>query len=294
MNFFPGRSRCCWECSRREITVREERVTEYYHRGVVCYLIGYDIPVPLDVEMYRPGEGELTAASRLIERVCRRYPRYFDAFIGDALYLTAPVVNLCQAHGKHVVAVLKNDDRALLRDAQGIFEQQPPKTWKGKGETIRCWDEGDFTSFEGVSTPMRVIRVEERLLKRKRRAQGWVEIPEIHRWCWATTIPASLLPSRQLWEAGHGRWDIENRLFHTLVTYWAMDHCFKHDPKAIVNFLLTLFITFVMFQCFYLRNLKPPLRQRFTLIALAREMFASLAAIKDHAPWLTRIRSPGP
>ncbi len=294
MNFFSGRSRCCSQCSRREITVGGEKVTEYYHRGVVCYLIGYDIPVPLDIEMYGSQEGELTAAKRLVERVCRLYPRYFDAFIGDAIYLTAPIVNLCQDHHKHVVAVLKNNNRDFLKDAEGVFKLQPPEFWKGDREIIRYWDEEGFTSFEGVSVPMRVIRAEETLLKRRRRNHQWVETSETHYWSWATTIPTALLPSRQLWEAGHGRWEIENRLFHHLVTYWSMDHCFKHDPKAIVNFILTLFIAFVMFQCFYLRNLKASLRKRFTAIALAREMLVGLLAMKNRAPWLIRIRGPGP
>ena len=62
-------------------------------------------------------------------------------------------------------------------------------------------------------------------------------------------------PSRQLWRAGHRRWDVENDLFNTLSTHWALDHCFKHDPTAIVNFILTLFIAFVLLQRFYLRNL---------------------------------------
>ena len=36
----------------------------------------------------------------------------------------------------------------------------------------------------------------------------------------------------------HRHWGIENDLFHTLVTYWSLDHCFKHHPMAILNFVL--------------------------------------------------------
>jgi len=120
MSFFPSRHRCCKECSQRKVKVHGEEVVEYYHRGVVCHLVGFHMAVPLDIELIRPGEGEVIAAKRLLERVLQRYGRFFDAVIGDALYLEAPFFNFCIDHGKHVVAVIKGDQRALLQDAQGF------------------------------------------------------------------------------------------------------------------------------------------------------------------------------
>ena len=76
---------------------------------MVCHLIGFDIAVPLDVEMLRPGEGEIIAAKRLLDRVLLDYGRFFDAVVGDALYLEAPFFNFCIEHGKHMVAVIKGD-----------------------------------------------------------------------------------------------------------------------------------------------------------------------------------------
>jgi hypothetical protein len=46
----------------------------------------------------------------------------------------------------------------------------------------------------------------------------------------------------------------------------------------IVNFVLTLFLTFLLVQCFWRRNLKPPLRNHLTLIGLAAELYAGLVA----------------
>ena len=67
--FCASRKRCCPQCQKRTLTVQDKEVVEYYHRGVVCHLIGHDLAVPLDVELLRPGEGEETAAKRLLERV---------------------------------------------------------------------------------------------------------------------------------------------------------------------------------------------------------------------------------
>jgi hypothetical protein len=261
---------------------------EYYHRGVVCHLIGFDMAVPLDVELIRPGEGEVIAAKRLLERVFGNYGRFFDAVTGDALYLEAPFFNFCIEHGKHVMSVIKGDDRALLQDAQGLFAGMKPGLWNEPRRLIQFWDAEGFTSAEGVKVPLRVLRSEESTTKRRRIAKEWIETVENHHWWWATTIPISQLPTRRLWEIGHRRWDIENDLFNTLSTHWAMDHCFKHEPTAIVNFVLTLFIAFVLLQSFYLRNLRPQRRIHFTLIGLSNELHLSVVSLTAPSPWLDR------
>jgi hypothetical protein len=132
-------------------------VIEYYHRGVVCHLVGFNIAVPLDVELIRPGEGEIIAAKRLLERVLQRYGRFFDALIGDALYFEAPFFNFCIDHGKHAVAVIKGDQRTLLQDAQGLFAQMKPGVWDEPRRLTQVWDVEGFTSAEGVKVPLRVL-----------------------------------------------------------------------------------------------------------------------------------------
>ena len=288
MSFFPSRHRCCKACSERKIKIHGQEVIEYYHRGVVCHLVGFNIAVPLDVELIRPGEGEIIAAKRLLDRVLQCYGRFFDAVIGDALYFEAPFFNFCIDHGKYVVAVIKGDQRVLLQDAQGLFSQMKPGLWDQPRRLTQFWDAEGFSSAEGVKAPLRVLHAHETVTRRQRIAKQWLEDIEEHDWWWATTFPLSQLPSRQLWKAGHRRWDIENDLFNTLSTHWALDHCFKHDPIAIVNFILTLFIAFVLLQSFYLRNLNPQRRIHLTLIALSDELHVSVILVARSAPWLDK------
>jgi len=288
MSFFPSRHRCCEECSQRKIKIHGEEVIEYYHRGVICHLVGFDIAVPLDIELLRPGEGEIIAAKRLLARVLQRYGRFIDGVIGDALYLEAPFFNFCIDHGKHVVAVIKGDQRALLQDAQGLFAQMKPGLWDEPRRLTQFWDVEGFTSAEGVKVALRVLHAYETITKRERFGQEWIETVEDHHWWWATTFPLSQLPSHHLWKAGHRRWDVENDLFNVLSTHWALDHCFKHDPTAIINFILTLFIVFVLLQSFYLRNLKLPRRIHLTLIGLANELHLSLTLMETHVPWIDK------
>jgi hypothetical protein len=259
--------------------VNDQEVTEYYHRGVVCHLIGQDLAIPVDMELQRPGEGEVPAAKRLLERVFVNYPRYFDAVVGDGLYFEAPFINFCQEHHKHVIVVVKGDQRLLFQDAQGLFSQRAADgQWTEGRRTVQYWDHEGFTSAEGVTVPLRVLHTEETEQRRERIAGQWKNTQQTSSWYWATTFPRRLLPTRPLWRAGHWRWDIENDCFNDLSAHWGLDHVFKHTPTAIVNFILTLFLAFTLLQCFWQRNLKPPFRDRFTLIGLAAELYAALVS----------------
>jgi hypothetical protein len=153
--FFSSRKRCCPHCQTRVLTVDGQLVTEYYHQGVVCHLIGQSLALVLDVESLQPGEGEETTAKRLLERVFAHYPRFFDVVVGDALYFNGPFINLCLGRHKHVIVTAKGDHRLLVQDAQGLFGQQQPGCWVDKNgkRTVRFWDEQGFTSCEGVKPP---------------------------------------------------------------------------------------------------------------------------------------------
>jgi hypothetical protein len=283
--FFKSRKRCCPQCQKRTIKVQDEEVVEYYHQGVVCHLIGHQLAVPLDVELLRPGEGEETAAKRLLERVFANYPRFFDVVCGDALYFDAPFINFCLKHHKHALVVIKGEHRLLLQDAAGVFAQQPARVWQEGRRTVQAWDGEGFTTCEGAKQPLRVVHTVETTRRRERVAGQWQENEETSSWYWATTLSQRQLSLRQVWQAGHHRWDVENDCFNTLSTHWALDHCFKHDPTAIVNFVLTLFVVYVLLQCFWQRNVKAPLRRVIsTLIGLAEEIRKSLGSAV-RAPW---------
>jgi hypothetical protein len=289
-SFFASRKRCCDQCLTRTLKVDDQEVTEYYHRGVVCHLIGQELSIPLDLELQQPGEGEVPAAKRLLERVFANYPRYFDAVVGDGLYFEAPFINFCLHHHKDVVVVVKGDHRLLLQDAQGLFSQRNPDgQWTEGRRSVQCWDQEGFTSSEGVSQPLRVLHTAETENLRERIARQWKKTSNTSSWYWATTFSQRRLSARQLWRAGHWRWDIENGCFNTTSTHWGLDHVFRHEPTAIVNFVLTLFLVFVLLQCFWRRNLKLPLRDHFTLIGLTAELYAGMVRGARSVP---RARGP--
>jgi hypothetical protein len=86
--------RCCDECLTRHTKDNDDQCLQYYHRIVAFQLLGDNFRFLLDAELIRKREDEVAAATRMIERVLRRFPRSFDILTGDALYARAPLFNL--------------------------------------------------------------------------------------------------------------------------------------------------------------------------------------------------------
>ena len=79
------------------------------------------------------------------------YPRAFDVVIADRLYTSAPFFHTITAHGKQVIAVLKDDRRDLMHDALALFRQQPPTIFHHDNVTRQCWDMEGFTTWPQVA-----------------------------------------------------------------------------------------------------------------------------------------------
>lgn len=268
---FSSYWRCCSAClSRRVHTAQGERI-QYYHRIVAGQLLGGSFAIPLDLEPILAGEDEVAAGTRLMERLLRRYPKAFDVVVVDGLYGRAGFIKLLRNHAKHIVFVLKDNNPDLLEDARGLFGSQTP--WvKHQGSVLyERWDEEGFDRWPEVGGSFRVVRSRETTSKGK-----------ISDWYWCTTLPRAIVPTETVCQIGHKRWEIENQGFNVLVTYYSLDHCFKHHPTAIVAFSLICFVAYTLFQMFYYRNLKIPLSRRGSMHYVTQMFLQSLHEMLQH------------
>ncbi len=93
---------------------------------------------------------------------------------------------------------------------------------------------------------------------------------------WATTLSTEQASARTIVNLGHDRWLIENRALNEMVTYWHADHVYRHHPKAIIAFWLTLFVALNLFRAFVSLNIKPVHRAKHTDLYFAKVIFAGL------------------
>ncbi len=269
-----SRLRCCSGCLERTIHTKNGDVKEYYHRNVTGVLLCDGYYLPLDMEPQRPGEDEVACAMRLLTRLFEEYPRAFKLILADGLYARAPFFKLARKHGKHVIAVLKDDRRDLIKDARGLFSKQRPKVYAYGPLTRECWDIEHFTSWDTLGSEARVVRSLERREVR-RQITGKIDF-EVSEWVWASTIPQDELSTETFVKFGHDRWKIENNGFNELVNEWHADHLYKHDPVAMEVFWLLAMLAYILFHAFIGRNLKSVFRCRHTKRHLAEMIKAEI------------------
>ena len=248
------------ECLEREIQTANGVKTQYYHRHILATLIFEDFCFLLDVEPQKPGEDEVAAAMRLLERVFRDYPRAFDVILADGLYARSTFFNFVTSHpGKHVVAVLKNEERELMKDARHLCTLTEPITVRSGALTKMMWDISGCTSWPQVSEAVRVVRSFEcRKVNRQLDKDKVDKKPDevMSDWVWVTTIPASVANTEAIASLGHARWSVENQGFNETTKDWHADHIYKNDDVAILNFNLLLLAAYNVFHAFFWRNLK--------------------------------------
>jgi hypothetical protein len=288
-----SRARCCPDCLVREIPQGEKTVSEYYHRVVVAQWVGVTPPAILDIERVKSKEGEVAAARRLLGRVLREHARLIDVISADALYLEAPFFRLLLDAGKHAVVVMKQERRDLYQDAERLRSLIQPQILVAGPRTTRLWDIPDISSFTTLARPVRVVWAEEETRKRKIVGGKAEEIIEKKTWIWVTDLPAATVPPTKIQLWGHDRWDLENRGFNELSSFWHMDHYFIHNATAIETLLLTLAIAFVTTYLFYERNLKAPARRHLTRLALAARLAEDLVLLRGASVWPPALEPSG-
>lgn len=273
--------RCCDQCLERTIKVDGKPTVQYYHRIVALQIISEGFYFLFDLEALLPGEDEVEAALRLVSRVLKNHPRSFDVLAADAIYLRPSTIDLLTSHGKHLIAVLKENQPELLAEARTLLPKEAPqcfRTESSPGKPARNVElrQADGFTTESITTPLRIVHAHETGVRRERIANEWKKSPIDSHWYWATTMPTSLIQGRVIFEFGHDRWRIENEGFNELVTSWHSRHIFHHHSNSILALWLILFSTHAVFHCFHARNLKPALRHGHTVIYFARLLAATM------------------
>jgi hypothetical protein len=152
----------CKYCKSRTVTRKDGiKDIQYYHEFVAFILAGPKVSFILDIEPVLPGQGELSAAYRLIERVCKNYARAFSVVIGDGLYLRETVFNLLKAHHKYFIAVLKEERRQLSQEANRLSLLSEPEIYRKKKTYYRVWDHSISGCWDGYGKDVRVIVSQE-------------------------------------------------------------------------------------------------------------------------------------
>jgi hypothetical protein len=300
LSSFSRHCECCLErrVTRKDQAGRKIEETQYYHRAVGCQIVHSPVKPFLALEWLQPGEGEETAALRLLRRLPKQYgSRFFDILLLDALYAQTPVLELAKEIGWDVVISLKQNSRDLYQSAVRLFARRPPdasftESQDHKTYRVQLWDTEGLPFSVNNPQPVRVVRSEE-ILERNRFREGKRGLHSTdHEWLWITTLPGSIFPAKIIRQLGHQRWKNENNGWMDLTKHWAFQHGFlhacQHRPKqrdasgrrelvpnrGLAAVTLVVLIAAALSGCFILRHSKLARRDRLTAIAVAAQLRA--------------------
>jgi hypothetical protein len=309
-------SRCCDSCLERRVLFPQpegqtvER-TQYYHRAVGCQIVSSTVKSFLALEWLQPGEGEETAAFRLLRRIPELYgSSFFDILLLDSLYAQAPALELASQLGWDLVVSLKQEARELYQNALHLFQSRPPDLHVSEGEEANrteadLWDTEGLPFTKDHPQPVRVVHSQESVTGRHYRRRELVTETSDHSWWWITTLDACTFPVAQIRRLGHMRWKQENNGWNDLTQHWAFKHDFlhacKHRPKAVSQngerecvpnrglpaVALILMLAFDLSSAFALLHSKLVRLYRLSLLEVARQLYRSLWK------WQPPIRAPG-
>ena len=254
----------------------------------------------MDMEPINPGEGELTAAKRLIKRILKEQPRMVDVFTFDALYLDSELLNLLDKKKKYWIAVLKNKNREAYKEVDSLLAQTKAIKMKVGNRVITLYDIHDLVKWDKLDRTFRAVVSDEQWYQWKMNPKRVKEkVLKTSHWRWLTNMPP-IYSSKIVHRFGHGRWDEEERGFNDLATNCHFNHPYHHHPIALLAMLWIIAITFNLSYAFYQKNLKPGIRKgkiisRCQLAVTIIETFNSLNATIFSSPPIfkqTKTRSP--
>ncbi|MGI6317273.1 MAG: transposase [Dethiobacteria bacterium] len=263
-----SKHRSCNCCKKSEYTKEDgTKVIQMHENFVGVSYVGKPPNLILGIERIAPGEGETTAALRLLENLKSWHYYYADVVTLDSLYACAPVINKLLEQNVIGVIRVKQEYYTLIRDAEGLFSSREPDLIK-KGVSIKSdwyendkagrkykydlkiWDEEGFTTWENVKKPLRALKVEETRVDHRGNPLSEPQITYI-----IVTADKNVISAESVWRILHRRWDIENKTFHDLKKYWSFGHDFHHEENAFLVMRWLIVIAANLFMLFLFRRL---------------------------------------
>jgi hypothetical protein len=257
VELFESKKKNCPNCLTRIIN----KVPHYYHKSVVAGYVGTDPHLVLGQEMLKPkqdsssykGEGELTAAKRLITALHQKHHNFADIIVYDAIACNAPWINFIKQYNMESVVRVKDERLNIVKDALGLFKtREADSFWEVQNKNNRvtnicAWSENIYMS--GVEGDIRFVKFVEDVIDLS--TGEIVKTSEI--WIITTAKNINLETLRKII---HARWGIENNIFRQLKNQWHMDHCFIHHENGLEATLMFMIIAFNLMQLFFFRCLR--------------------------------------
>ena len=245
-------------------------VVGQHHKLSLLAVVGGPLVLPVDLEPYGPGDSEVGASLRVLDRgVAALGPRFAQYVVADSLYANAAFLHAAGDRGLHALVPRKANLPTRFAAAQARFGGAPPTdTFDDRADRVEVWDADDFDPWEDLRwTSVRVLRY------RQTHPDGTVV--EAY---WLTDFSARRVSSRTLYRFAKGRWTIEHHGFNDGKTRDGLDHVPHHHPNSLLIHWLLVALTLTLERLFRVRYLRRGAHPPLAAMALLRRFRLALGA----------------
>ena len=265
--------------NQKIINGKKEIIEEEYHKqiNVFAKLVGMRPGLLLSYEKITCNgnsgkqEYEPNVAIKLVEKLKKIYGRGIDVIVGDAIYLQENFVKAIIRENYIGVLRLKDNNKGLIINADGVFSIIKAQKYKYKNKMIEYWSD----IFEYKKQPIKIVKYIE--YEKQKKDTIYVMCTDLD------------LNEKTINKIIHARWDIENEGFNELKNYWNMNHCFIANENAIDVIMQTIMISYNLWELYLYGHLHDFEKSKITklgyieeikervLIAKKKELFFSSA-----------------
>ena len=137
-------TRCCDTCLERKVERKVDgelrECLQYYHRISAVTLVSTPFPVFLGIRFQQAGQTEVACSLALLRELSEHLGRrFFDVLVADAIYLQTPFVAAIESLGLDWVINLKDNQPALLAEAERLTAATAACQWSAGNEDFSLW-----------------------------------------------------------------------------------------------------------------------------------------------------------
>jgi len=181
--------------------------------------------------------------------------------------------------------VLKQERMEVLQEARQLSRGTKPERKfhdAARHREVELWAVKDLTFTQSYGAGVWVVHSHESWTENKIVGGQKIKQPNSSDWWWMLAEDLQGYPLEMPYQAGHRRWGIENKAFNELTQYYHLEHCYHHEPAAMLAQMLILMLGFVMFSAYAVLHSQQVRLEQVTLKELAADLNL---ALQDDLPW---------
>ena len=181
--------------------------------------------------------------------------------------------------------VLKQERMEVLQEARALSAGQPPGAHfhdAPRGRDVQLWEVKDLAFSQAYGRPVRVVHSHETWTETKIVGGKKTWKPRQSDWWWMVCPDLEGYPVPVVYQGGHRRWGIENKAFNELTQRYHLEHCYHHEPCAMLAQMLILMLGFLLFTAYAVLHSQRMRAGKITLKKLAEDLNL---ALEEDLPW---------